>query len=52
MPVLKVSGPLEELRGGVEVGGAKYQKNFRARENLILKNHARQLILKNIHALA
>ena len=55
MPVPKVSGPLEELRGGgggVEVGGAKYQKNFRARENLILKNHARQLILKNIHALA
>ena len=53
MPVPKVSGPLEELRGGGGgVGGAKYQKNFRARENLILKNHARQLILKNIHALA
>ena len=55
MPVPKVSGPLEELRGGGgggEVGGAKYKKKFRARESLILKNHARQLILKNIHALA
>ena len=36
-------GPLENLWGR---GRAKYKKNIRAREN------ARQLILKNIHAMA
>ena len=30
--------------------GAKYKKNIRARENLNEKSHARQMILKNIHA--
>ena len=42
-------GPLENLWGGGRGAGrgrAKYKKNIRAREN------ARQLILKNIHAMA
>ena len=41
-------GPLENLWGGGGAGGgrAKYKKNILAREN------ARQLILKNIHAMA
>ena len=46
-PQLLRDGPLENLWGGGEV-----QKNIRARENKMKKNYARQLILKNIHALA
>ena len=33
-------------------GRAKYKKNIRARENEMKKIHARQLILKNVHAMA
>ena len=34
-------------------GAAQYKKNIRARGNYMKKKiHARQLILKNIHALA
>ena len=40
-------------RGGGGVGGAgEVQKNIRARENWMKKILARQLILKNIHAMA
>ena len=39
-------GPLENLWGG-----AKYQKNIRSRENEMKKIRARQLTLKNIHAM-
>ena len=42
-------GPLEKLWGG---GAGEVQKNIRAREIKWKKIHARQLILKNIHALA
>ena len=38
--------------GGGRVGRAKYKKNIRARENEMKKILARQLILKNIHAMA
>ena len=40
-------GPLENLWGG----RAKYKKNIRARENEMEKIRARQLTLKNIHAM-
>ena len=39
--------------GGGGGGGGITKKNIRARENYMKKkNHARQLILKNIHAMA
>ena len=40
------------MRKLMGVGGAKYKKTIRARENLIKKILARQLILRNIHARA
>ena len=44
-------GPLQNLWGGE--GALKYKKNVRTRENYMKKKiHARQLTLKNIHALA
>ena len=33
-------------------GGGEVPKNSRARENYVKKIHARQLTLKNIHAMA
>ena len=41
-------GPLENLLGG----GGEVQKKIRARENYMKKILARQLTLKNIHAMA
>ena len=38
-------GPLENFWGG------EYKNNIRARYNQMKKIHARQLILKNIHAM-
>ena len=42
-------GPLENLLGG---SGAKYKKIFAQRKIKRKKFHARQLTLKNIHAMA
>ena len=40
---------IKKLMGGG--GRAKYKKNIRVRENEMKKIHARQLTLKNIHAI-
>ena len=47
-------GPLENLLGGRGGGGAgEVETNICSRENQMeKKNHARQLTLKNIHAMA
>ena len=47
-------GPLENLWGGGGGGGlgVVQKKTIRARENYMKKIHARQLILKHIHAMA
>ena len=50
-PQLLRDGPLENLWGGG--GGAKYKKIYSRKRKLNEKtNHARQLMLKNIHTLA
>ena len=43
-------GPLENLLG--EGGGGEVQKKYSLKGKLNEKNHARQLKLKNIHAMA
>ena len=49
-------GPLENIWGGREGGGGKggseVQKKYSRKGKLNEKNHARQLTLKNIHAMA
>ena len=44
-----MDGPLENLWGG---GRAKYKKKYSRKGKLNEKNSCRQLILKNIHAMA
>ena len=46
-------GPIENLSGGRAGGGGKVQKEYSRKGKLNeKKNHARQLTLKNIHAMA